>query len=214
MPTNSKSAKKSRPGLTNQFNSEYRSWLAMRQRCSNRRTVGWAVYGGRGIRVCDRWQHSFAAFLQDMGPKPTAAHSIDRRDPDGDYAPDNCRWATKLTQARNCRSNRYVTFAGRTLCVSEWAEVTGLSANLIRARLNLGWSASKTLTTPHNAVRHDQRVLTLQGRTATVKEWAAIFDVNYTTILSRLDRGWGVEDAVTTPCNQAKSKAGRMRHVS
>lgn len=214
MSTNSKSVKKARPGLTKQFNSEYRSWLAMRQRCSNRRTVGWAVYGGRGIRVCDRWQNSFAAFLEDMGPKPSDAHSIDRRDPDGDYTRDNCRWATRLTQARNCRNNRYVTFDRRTLCVSEWAEVTGLSANLIRARLNLGWSPRKTLTTPYNAIRHDQRKLTLHGRTATVKEWAVVFDVNYTTILSRLDRGWDVEAALTTPCNSVKSMAGRMRHVS
>lgn len=77
----------------------YNSWLGMRERCSNPNHNRYRYYGGRGIRVCDRWQ-SFAAFLADMGEKP-AGTSIDRVDLDGDYEPGNCHWATATEQARN-----------------------------------------------------------------------------------------------------------------
>jgi len=187
------------PRLTRRFYSEFASWLAMRQRCSNSNTVGWNNYGGRGIKVCHRWQNSFAAFLKDMGPKPSAKHSIDRKDHDGNYEPDNCRWATKHEQARNCRSNRYVTFRGETLCVSAWAERTGLSANLVRARLNLGWDVEKTLTTPHGAKRKDSRELTFCGETRTVKAWARIVGIDYRRLLQRIDSGWSAEAALTLP---------------
>lgn len=84
---------------------EYAIWLAMKNRCSNRKFKDWKYYGGRGIVVCVRWQRSFAAFYSDMGKRP-AGRSIDRRDTNGNYTPRNCRWATPLTQSRNRRSCR------------------------------------------------------------------------------------------------------------
>lgn len=77
------------------------SWRSMIARCENPKTNGFAYYGGRGIRVCPRWRHSFLAFLADMGPRPSPEHSIDRIDSDGDYEPSNCRWATPTEQAAN-----------------------------------------------------------------------------------------------------------------
>lgn len=81
----------------------YYIWAAMVQRCTNPDNRDWYLYGARGIRVCDRWLESFAAFLEDMGEKPPGL-SIDRVDNDGAYEPGNCRWATALEQARNKRS--------------------------------------------------------------------------------------------------------------
>lgn len=81
---------------------EYRAWIAMKQRCSNRRLVCWKNYGGRGIKVCKRWRRSFVAFFSDMGKRPTG-RSLDRRNNDGNYSPGNCRWATVATQNRNQR---------------------------------------------------------------------------------------------------------------
>ena len=82
--------------------SEYRTWYAMKQRCTNPNVEHYDRYGGRGITVCERWANSFCNFLADMGLKPSRRHSIDRVNNDGNYEPGNCRWATQKEQANNC----------------------------------------------------------------------------------------------------------------
>lgn len=85
---------------------EYFAWRNMLNRCYNEGVDSFPLYGGRGIAVCERWQgeRGFENFLADMGPRPSAQHSIDRRESDGNYEPDNCRWATRIEQARNRRT--------------------------------------------------------------------------------------------------------------
>lgn len=86
---------------------EYTMWVGMKQRCTNPNHRYFYLYGGQGIRVCDRWRNSFEAFLADMGRRPTPQHSIDRYpDRDGNYYKENCRWATKQEQRLNQQSPR------------------------------------------------------------------------------------------------------------
>jgi len=98
---------------------EYRAWNNMRQRCSSKTHQAYPKYGGRGIEVCERWSN-FNNFLDDMGIAPTAKHSIERRDNDGDYSPTNCYWATYTQQNNNRRNTRFVTIEGITKPLSEW----------------------------------------------------------------------------------------------
>lgn len=144
---------------------EYVSWKAMRLRCSNPNNSGFALYGGRGIYVCQRWRESFADFLADMGTKPSARHSIDRVDPERSYtcgrcedcvsrgAPANCRWSDPRTQQRNRRDNLVLTIDGVTRTAREWAEVKGVSFVLLRSRIRHGWPI-EDLFLPVYACRH------------------------------------------------------------
>ena len=83
--------------------SEYMTWRNIRQRCEYEKAVNYEYYGGRGIEVCERW-HNFENFIADMGLKPTPLHSIERKDNDGNYEPDNCEWALMSEQSKNKRS--------------------------------------------------------------------------------------------------------------
>jgi hypothetical protein len=132
--------------------TEYRSWVSMRKRCQNPTDVGYNEYGSRGITVCARWA-SFAAFLDDMGPKPSPLHSIDRIDNEGPYSPENCRWATSQQQARNRRSNRLVKFKGKMMCLAEAIEASGQSFQLVKTRLYRGWTIDRALTQKVGATR-------------------------------------------------------------
>jgi hypothetical protein len=92
---------------------EYRTWLGMKRRCYDEKYKDFPGWGGRGITVCDRWNESFEAFLEDMGSRPSSKHSIDRLDPNGNYSPENCRWADQQQQGgENKRTNIKVTALG------------------------------------------------------------------------------------------------------
>lgn len=119
----------------------------MLRRCTNPSDVAWPYYGGRGITVCERWQ-SFEQFLEDMGPRPSDAHSIDRIDGNRGYEPGNCRWATKKEQSRNMRRNRMLTLKGVTKPLAAWADTSGINHKTILARLRGGWTIEDALTVP------------------------------------------------------------------
>lgn len=111
----------------------YKRWRSMRNRCENPNAPVYKNYGGRGIRVCERWR-DFELFAADMGPAPSGC-SIDRINNDGNYEPGNCRWATRADQNRNTRRVHLITHEGRTQCVADWALELGLSWTTARYRL-------------------------------------------------------------------------------
>src|SRR4249919_4143232 len=91
---------------------EYLSWYAAKHRCSSPANKSYSYYGGRGIRMCERWERSFATFLGDMGARPTPKHTLDRIDVDGDYEPSNCRWVTRTVQQQNRRMTIPIELGG------------------------------------------------------------------------------------------------------
>lgn len=132
---------------------EYNVWLGMRKRCCKSNHQAFADYGGRGIKICERWQTSFSAFLADMGPRPTPKHQLNRIDNDGNYEPSNCNWVLQSENMRNTRYSRLLTFQEITLTLVEWTERTGIPENTIRERIRRGWSVEKSLTTPARTKR-------------------------------------------------------------
>lgn len=126
---------------------EYRAWGGMVNRCTNPNNHCYHRYGGAGIRVCDRWRR-YENFLADMGRKPSPKHSIDRIDGNKGYSPENCRWATKLEQARNRRSLKPLVIGDTSRLLCEWSEISGIDVRQIWARLKLGWSPQDAVFAP------------------------------------------------------------------
>ena len=112
----------------------YLSWRGMKNRCLNSNEPAYKNYGARGITVCERWKQ-FANFLEDMGKVPQG-HQIDRIDNNGNYCKSNCRWTTSEKNNRNRRDNRLITHKGRTLCLSEWAEICNVNPSTLGMRLD------------------------------------------------------------------------------
>lgn len=118
---------------------EYRAWVHMKTRCYNVNASNYYLYGGRGIKVCDRWFNSFENFFADMGMRPSAEHSLDRYpNVNGDYELSNCRWATKIEQARNKRNNRIINYNGKMIPIWELSDIVGSNDGVIRNRINRG----------------------------------------------------------------------------
>lgn len=131
------------------YASEYRAWQTMRLRCTEPSNPAYANYGGRGIKVCDRWLESVENFIADMGPKPSPKHELDRwPDNNGNYEPGNCRWATRSENDRNRRSSRLIECRGETLALAAWAERSGVRADTIGERLAAGWEPERAIFTP------------------------------------------------------------------
>lgn len=126
----------------------YSVWRTMKARCLRKNVSCFPDYGGRGITVCGRWRDSFAAFLADMGPEPSLKHTIERRNNNRGYEPDNCYWATPKQQGRNKRNNRVVTAKGKTQCLSAWEEELGLRSGAVSARIARGMDPALAVTKP------------------------------------------------------------------
>lgn len=125
--------------------SIYNIWAHMLRRCTNPNASSYAHYGGRGIKVCDRWR-SFENFYADMGDRPTSGHSLDRINNNGNYEPGNVRWATAKQNIRNRRTTATVTINSRTLPVADIAEAHGIKPRIVRDRLRRGLTIEEAVS--------------------------------------------------------------------
>lgn len=188
-------------GLT--YTVEWYTWSGMSARCYNPNSASYGRYGGRGIRVCDRWRgkNGFRNFYEDMGKRPSDKHSINRIDNDGNYTLKNCEWATDTEQANNKSSNRRLTLGDETHTLTEWARIKSTKPHVFYNRLNAGWSVEKTLTTPARVNVMNRRLTADEVR--EIKAWlrdnpakkdvdiAGVYGVSIDTIANvRTGKAW------------------------
>jgi hypothetical protein len=183
---------------------EWRAWHNMRSRCQYPSTSAWSDYGGRGIKVCETWARpsGFPAFLADIGLAPSPRHSLGRIDNDGDYEPGNVRWEEPTQQANNKRDSRLLTALGETKTLNDWAQSSGISSHTIAGRIDRdGWSVEAAVSKPVRFKgRSTPRLLTLNGETMTLSDWAMRTGISRAGLKQRLDDlGWSVEKTLTTP---------------
>lgn len=127
-------------------------WMGIRDRCLCPTNKSFNHYGGRGIKICERWE-SFENFLADMGESPSPKHSIDRIDHNGGYSPENCRWATQAEQLRNTRRTRFEVYAGKKWCVTDLAAHLGLDLGTLRGRIRCGWPKERWAQPPRYQIK-------------------------------------------------------------
>ena len=199
-------------GLSRKFPAEYHSWKAMWARCTKPSNPSYPKYGKAGVTVCDRWR-DFAAFLEDMGQKPTWAHQIERRKNALGYSPENCRWATPAEQQRNTSKCVWITYEGRTQCLADWANEKDIPVATLSWRLHHGYSAERALTAPaFSRPGRQRRFLTAWGLTLSATAWARWIGRKPDTLWDRVHKhGWTPEDAIGVPTRKrGRPKGGSV----
>jgi hypothetical protein len=130
---------------TDGLSVEYKRWKSIKDRCCNPNQESYPLYGGRGIRVCDRWLNDFSAFIVDMGPIPSPKHTIERKDNSLGYSPENCVWATTVEQANNRSNNRVLDVHGAQYTMAEACRIYGAPYDQVKGRIRRGWTAEEAL---------------------------------------------------------------------
>jgi hypothetical protein len=181
------------------YRPEYAAWKNMKTRCYNENHNEYHRYGGRGITVCDRWRNSFEAFYADMGSRPSSFHSIDRRNNDGNYEPDNCRWATKSEQRLNSSRIRFVEYDGARFALDQICKMKNISRSMVAWRLDAGWSVKEAIDIPSGCSPSLHGRFLLDGQWYTIAELAKMTGMHYSTILARLAKQrLSVKEAVSS----------------
>lgn len=188
----------------------YSTWCSMITRCHNLSDDSYCIYGAKGITVCREWRDSFNAFLEHVGDKPTPKHTLDRIDNSKGYEPGNVRWATMGEQLLNNSRTKYLTCDGKTQSMKEWSEELGIKYTTLRARIRQGWPVKLALTEgvkPWKTPWKNAALITFNGKSQNVHEWACEIGMAWQVLQGRLDRKWSVERALTEPVHQRKGEA-------
>lgn len=186
----------------------YKAWRNMKSRCLNRNSKDYPDYGGRGIRVCDDWSSSYESFRDwAVSHGYSEELSIDRIDVNGDYCPDNCRWATQEQQSRNTRKNIHVEKDGFSGCLLDYCDSHGLNYHTVISRLNLGWPLDEAISSAERTnYRKKEIMLTYRGKTMNATAWCKELGIPKTNLFRRLDKGWDAEKCFETPFRKRRNK--------
>lgn len=181
---------------------EYSIWKALRNRISNHNRNDAKYYADKGISICDRW-NSFENFYKDMGECPNG-YTIDRIDPNGNYCPENCRWANMITQSQNRGDfNLVYTYKGETHVLKEWAKILKIKYTTLYMRIyRSGLSFEE-------AIQKDpfKRQIKYNGESHTLKEWCELKNMEYNVVLNRIDKHkWTFDEAITVPKGGKRKK--------
>ena len=194
-----------------QMNSpEYSSWRHMKERCLDEECKNYADYGGRGIKICERWldkENGFNNFYEDMGARPDDK-SIDRIDVNGNYEPKNCRWATLSQQARNKRNTIKIKHKNKQKPLIDVCEKLKVDYESTRHRIQrLGWNFEKAAyEEPHNETRYFEDK---DGKQYTVKELAKKYGMLKSVLSNRIVMGWNLRKALDTPVEDKEWEIAR-----
>ena len=182
-------------------------WMQMVARCTKPRHKRYPYYGGRGIKVCDRWL-DYDNFRSDMGEPPKGLW-LDRIDNDGNYEPSNCRWATPVEQIRNRRNTKMIEWNGRTLPLAEACEESGVPIKLAHYRVNAkGWSVDQARSRPAGAIKRGKKAVTYAqpNKDECVAAVCRRLNINACAVRTRLSRGWPLEKALSQPIRKRAQK--------
>ena len=194
----------------------FKSWDMMIQRCTNPNAPDYPRYGGAGITICNRWRNSFEVFLANMGERPEGT-SLDRYpNKNGNYEPDNCRWATATQQQRNINRNVWVTHGGKTQLAVDWSRETGIPEGILRRRVKQGITGDQLFASTYSTFQgvkrntdYMKKQITAFGRTQTMEAWAKELSINLLTLKTRLGRGMPIEKALSSKPLQKGKKGPR-----
>ena len=181
----------------------YKIWVDMKRRCNSESRAAYKYYGGKGISYDDKWNKFEEFFAWAMANGYTDTLTLDRIDGNKDYEPSNCRWVGFDVQANNTSRNHFITFNGKTLTIAQWAKELNISRCVINDRINkLGWSVEDALSIKPNTKTASEKLLTLNGETHNIGEWAERLNVNRRTITERIKKGLPIEQ-VLSPLKQS-----------
>jgi hypothetical protein len=199
--------------LTSEKDPTYRSWRAMKERCTNPNNKEFDRYGGAGISIHPEWINDFEQFVMDMGQRPKGK-TLDRIIGTKGYEPGNCRWATYQEQKLNQHVTKYYEFQGKRMILGDWAKETGISETTLYMRLNRDkWTVEDAFTIPVRGMppksgfsQIQSRKITLNGESLSLKQWAAKTGIPLSTLKQRTKKGWDDERILTQPIDIRRSK--------
>ena len=174
----------------------YRIWKAMRSRCNNKNYYAYKWYGARGIKICKNWNDYFTFREWALSSGWKEGLQIDRKDTNGDYCPENCRWANRKEQTNNKRNNINVTINGETHTLNEWSRIKNIHPATIRGRIRSGWKKENAILTPVKKNNVRKKYFTINGIRKTLYQWCIVYNKGLSNVEKWLSRGKTILEAL------------------